>query len=526
MAAVLALCFAIVFLSACNSTQPNPGATQQPSPEPTPATTAQPNSEPTLATTDDDGWDWYHDGGSGGELPDPTWDVAPSLEEQIFSALDSTSMVVVRATFVSLTPKVETVSGTPTLYRPIHEIKFTVQEYLEGSGPNEIVVVVRNDFNYGEEELALGHAKYTASNRNSTWDNRPAVLFVELSQPSAGSAGAVGSSSTRTAEFMMSNTRESSWNYTIDTLSRAWLPAQGSGGGAVGQSDPEFITNGAKSPPPTITLAALKAKIAALKSELTTGAGTPGFKDCVRGRILHERIARAHGLGPLQLAKTLASGLPSGTAVYRYSESFIESQYNLWWLRGTDAGLFEAVIIDDDQHSWNGYDAGLSTARPLPRGSYRVDYLLQDYADVPCNFKQTYDYLAWTVTVTAPAGAVHEALFDPVAIGSAVGADASNGVLKPKAFTFDDVSTELQSLKWESGSATLTLSTPASLSGHTLDFITLDGTVIHSLDWSAATVSGNTLTWSVAAQPWQAGDKLMLRIRQGSPAPTPTPIAQ
>ena len=38
------------------------------------------------------------------------------------------------------------------------------------------------------------------------------------------------------------------------------------------------------------------------------------------------------------------------------------------------------------------------------------------------------------VTVTAPAGTVHEAFFDPVVIGSGVGADASNGVLEPKAF--------------------------------------------------------------------------------------------
>ena len=46
-----------------------------------------------------------------------------------------------------------------------------------------------------------------------------------------------------------------------------------------------------------------------------------------------------------------------------------------------------------------------------------------------------------------------------------------------------------------------------------------------SLDGGAATVSGGTLTWSVADQPWQAGDLLMLRIRTGSPASPPTPTA-
>ena len=77
---------------------------------------------------------------------------------------------------------------------------------------------------------------------------------------------------------------------------------------------------------------------------------------------------------------------------------------------------------------------------------------------------------------------MHEAFFDPVSIGSGVGADASNGVLALTAFTVGSTNTSLQSLKWESGSATLTLSALASLSGHTLDFIALDGTVALTLD--------------------------------------------
>ena len=44
------------------------------------------------------------------------------------------------------------------------------------------------------------------------------------------------------------------------------------------------------------------------------------------------------------------------------------------------------------------------------------------------------------------------------------------------------VSTALQSLKWQGGTATLGLRAPASLSGHFLDFIALDGTVTFSLD--------------------------------------------
>ena len=55
-----------------------------------------------------------------------------------------------------------------------------------------------------------------------------------------------------------------------------------------------------------------------------------------------------------------------------------------------------------------------------------------------------------------------------------------------------------------------------SLSGQTLDFIELDGSIDTSLNVSDATVnrSAATWTWSVASQPWDDGDLLMLRIRE------------
>ena len=129
---------------------------------------------------------------------------------------------------------------------------------------------------------------------------------------------------------------------------------------------------------------------------------------------------------------------------------------------------------------------------------------------------------------------MYEAIFDPVAIGSAVGADGTNGALEPTAFTVGGVSTSLQTLKWQGGSVTLELSPAASLTGYALDFIALDGSVALSLDGGAATAAVETLTWTVSTQPWQAGDQLMLRIRDASadppttpdpsPTPTPTPV--
>ena len=110
---------------------------------------------------------------------------------------------------------------------------------------------------------------------------------------------------------------------------------------------------------------------------------------------------------------------------------------------------------------------------------------------------------------------MHEAFFDPVAIGAGVGADGTNGVLKPAAFTVGGASATITSLKWEAGAVTMELNPSASLAGHAIDFIALDGSVTSTLSFDDATQGGGgALTWSVANQPWNAGDKLMLRVRR------------
>ena len=86
---------------------------------------------------------------------------------------------------------------------------------------------------------------------------------------------------------------------------------------------------------------------------------------------------------------------------------------------------------DDDSDPENGYDHTFALSRPLPAGEYRVNYTMQHYLRFPCSFVPDDSYDAWTVTVTAPDSAVHEAFFDPVAVGTAVKADGTNGVLEP-----------------------------------------------------------------------------------------------
>ena len=139
------------------------------------------------------------------------------------------------------------------------------------------------------------------------------------------------------------------------------------------------------------------------------------------------------------------------------------------------------------------------------------------------------------MTVTAPAGTLHEAFFDPVTVGTAIGADASNGVLKPASFTdANGASATIQRIWWVENTVEMMLSPNTGLANHVVDFIGLDGTVILSLDADDAVETVVTadpphkmLGWPETSLPWKDGDKLMVRIHDGSvtPPPTPTPTA-
>ena len=125
----------------------------------------------------------------------------------------------------------------------------------------------------------------------------------------------------------------------------------------------------------------------------------------------------------------------------------------------------------------------------------------------------------WTVTAVAPEGVVHEALFDPVVDGSAVAADSSNGVLKPASFTdAGGATTTIERIEWDTGTVKLKLAPHNALAGRVLEFIELDGRVSLSLvvDDAMVDAANSTLSWAVSSQPWNDGDKLMLRVREVS----------
>ena len=473
------------------------------------------------------------------EFPDINWQVAPSLEEQIF-----TSSVIVRALLQSATAAVETVPSDPGVaptYRPVQELRFTVHEYLKGTGPAALLVVVRGTHAFLTEAEARADADFAVTRRATAWDNRQGVLFLQApAQPyasaaaSGGAIGAARSASTPALQFTRSNFyREQEWDYSVDTLSRAWLPAREAGAaardsdGAAGQAGDAagmaFITDGTASPPPAVTLADLRAQITALAAELQAGEGITGYEDCVRGRILLERINRADPVSPFQFQVTLLSGAAAGTGVYRKRDSDGEPQYIRYWLSGADHERFQTRIIDDDDQSSTGYEHTLVTARPLPAGAYQVHYNSQHYKDIPCNFMPDDAYIAFTVEVTAPTGTAHEAFFDPVASGAGVGADDSHGALTPTAVSVGGTAVTLQRLTWEAKQLELELSAAVPLADHFLDVIALDGTVSLRLRLGDATTAatasgGQAWRWRACTAPWAAGDQLMLRLHHSATA--------
>ena len=454
--------------------------------------------------------------------------VAPSLEEQIFE-----SDVVVRASLLSATAETETVpsgEGVSPTYRAVQRLSFTIHEYLMGTGPSEAEIVVRGKRTNSTRTQASSVAQAAVSRRNTTWDGRQGILFLETLnppfQPAGGASGAEQGATAPAYAFAQYNYGgETEWHYSIDTLSRVWLPASGDSRGPTGQSsdnaNQEFIIDGSVTPPPVVSLTGLRGEITEFEAEMEAGEGITGFKECVSRRILRERHRRAVPWTPILLESSLDSGLAAGTEINRRTFHHDNPRYDRFWLSGPDMDLFQALIVDSDSDPSSGYSRTINTARPLPEGVYRLQVNRQVHVYFPCNFVPDDSYIDWTVTVTAPSGTLHEAFFDPGAAGAAVGFSAVGGSLAPAGFSVRGAATSTTGLQWQNGSVVLTLAPYAPLTGYDIDFIAPDGSATLTLSAAAASanIASGTLTWSVADQPWHDGDQLMLRIREHSASP-------
>ena len=455
-----------------------------------------------------------------------------SLEERILN-----SPVIVWVRLDSASSSVEygnTVYGAR--YIPTLEFNFSVLEYLKGSGSNDIEAVWDAAPEFDTRQEAEATLPSIAGVRDTRWDDREAIVFLQYSQvylPSTQQADRYYLSWERSYE-------SSDDGYSVASrYDKLWLPANMSVGtaGQAGGDQQRFLLD-VPSPPgvaPTVTLGEMKARIAEVEAKLAAGDGSAEYRECVELTYQYEgmkryRIAQGEeGLYGRISNQELVSGLASSTLVYEYTEvgGFPDNRPRVWF-DGLDSDLFgfeygEPVPWDSTGDSVNDIIemiARVVTTRPLPAGGYSVNYNnLQHYLVLCDGYTIRYE---WTVTVNAPEGTLHEAFFDPVTDGSTVAADSANGVLMPVSFAgANGATTTIERIVWEPGAGSpgtvkVRLTPHTGIAGHFVDFIALDGSVSLSLHVADATVdaANSTLSWPVASQPWRSGEKLMLRIRE------------
>ena len=499
-----------------------------------------------------------------------------TLEERI-----AVADVVARVRFVSAQTSVErynlgaydgtTSSAADLPYSPALRFTFDVVEYLKAGAnpPNRITAMVGSLSSFDSASDAQDAANGMLGRRNTQWDSREAIVFLtneSLHFPSTSSSGLHFMSLLDTIDgdgfgdmYSIGSVRNRIWlpsttpsnaqvagelRFYLEEPTAASVPVQASARSANSASQSASTAQ-------SIGLAELKKEISAVNSMLGSSRKQ---RLCVLSKLETERewafwrlqlgdepkIARAYNA-------RIESGKPEGTFVFTTSNSRIldngedgEDWEGRTWFEGEGADLFvkgEATIrrtatasVGNSFHAqggkflytWQALQQPWATIRPLPEGTYKLRRKSRTALHDPCNYTDAiYDFPA-TVRVTAPSGTVHEAFFDPVTDGSAVAADSTNGILKPASFTdANSASASLQRIEWASSTVKVKVSPHTGLTGQTVDFIELDGSVSLSLDVDDATVdaANNTLSWSVAEQPWHGGDKLMLRIHKAVPAP-------
>ena len=461
------------------------------------------------------------------------YDGLDSMEETILEA-----DVIARVSLVSKRPDV--IQLDDTTWYPVLEFRFRVHEYLKGSGSNEIGGLVYMWLNEPTEANARTVAAQMPDAHDSRWDNREAIVFLEAERSSRNQVLPLGPD-----QYWFGSIREGGWIYGISVASphsKRWLPevAKSASARTTAPSEKLFLTDdplgpetvygrrvatrSPGSPLPTISLGTLKTRVATLEAEANAG-GTALYRACIEaayGRLRYVTHLVKVRPGPSRRDFAIPSGLPAGTTidVQEGPASKTPNALGIWEFIGLDREMVRYDHVNVRPFAagseYYAFALRLLTTRPLPADTYVYHpYWLSPHCtkDLSSVATSTVAHL----TVTAPARSLHEAFFDPVAIGEAVGSDD----LSPADFSLDGSSTTtITSLKWEDGEVTLALTPTTTLASYKLDFIDVTGTTTLSL--TSDNASTTPLTWTVADAPWAAGDLLMLRIQEPAPPPPVT----
>ena len=401
-------------------------------------------------------------------------------------------------------------------YSKTLEFTFEVQEYLKGTGEDEIVgLVVDSTYRFNTRLGAEIMGRKIDPDRNTYWDDRDAVVLLQndAKDPSVNRGK---------GRFYLGYV-EWGGNYDVANMYyRPWLPEAKTGASA----ERQFLLEQdlSNSSPDTIAYDDLKILVSQINRELE--GQSDEYKQCVlfkyrwEREVLHLKEELEGEYHYIRSDANVGSWLPQGTKVYtsRFAghqvlltaEAEAEGRFQKakYLLAGRDAQYFTS--------DWPGY---VFLARPLPAGEYRVYHAYLPFGALICGGTIPEDEMGRQelfVNVSSPKGTLHEAFFDPIQVGEDLAASRTKGVLRPSEFTnVNGAEATIYRISWEpgtGGTVKLTFTPRDSLAGHTVDFIALDGSVALSLDAADATVETNGLSWALKKQPWQSGDKLMLRI--------------
>ena len=491
----------------------------------------------------------------------PGFDGETTMEHRI---ADADLIIIGRLATVANTVEEYDFEGR-TGYTGALRFTFNVDEVLKSpagfTAPERLTALVGSIDELTTRAEALTESQNLLTERDTQWDGRMALIFLTsytLTFPATKADDLY---------FISIIGRPSSFgdHYSIaSSRNKVWLPEATAGPPAAGQGGGEterfFLTDvpaseGATAQTrstdsdssdsntvqtPNVALSNFKAEIARVSAEQGTDTSIR-HRFCITRKNMRERMKafrasrgeRYYAPSPSSAEVEVASGLPAGAVVYKAQKAVYGDDWeSMLEYSGEDAALFvngdlevtypshkyslgfssRAVLARIDRHAGL---VPLLTTRPLPKGVYRLTKTSAQAESLSC---ETYTYvLPINVTVTAPPGTLHEAFFDPVTDGTAVAADSSNGQLEPAAFTDGNgAAATIQRIEWVSATVKVTVSPHLGLTGHKLDFIELDGSVSLSLVVDDATVdaANKTLSWTVAEQPWEDGDLLMLRIAE------------
>ena len=429
--------------------------------------------------------------------------------------------------------------GVDNRYIAILKFNLTVHEYLKGSGPTNITAIWLDAITYETSAQAESARAAIVQRRDTQWDDERAIVFLVGNH--GGGIEWFGTVLTellqRSDHFYMSDgDRYYHFDdrYSLHSRSRiVWFPEQRTSGSASSTYMMSLPPD-----PRTASLGDIKRTIASVAAELAKD-NSEAYQECVVKKYEHMRNVRNWPIGRgleytnWDLAPAIGSGLSARSEIDRRDFLAPYPDPAPTWLEGTDSALF-SISTGTSTHDGIGIDEAeiISTSRPMPSGEYSFDIKESWPVDKPCNYVSENKV---RVTVTPPAGVLHEFFFDPVTVGSAVAADGSNGVLKPASFTdTDGAPATVESISYEplspgsepapgsnrgqAGRVRVKVVPWSIMSGQILDFIGLDGAVSLSLNVANSTVDDatDTLTWSVSSQPWEDGDMLMVRIRRAA----------